>query len=263
MEFIPKEIEDYAREISSSESPVLASLNRHTHARMVRPRMLSGHLQGRLLEMISRMLRPAAILEIGTYTGYSAICLAQGLQSGGKLHTIDHNPELEDFTRDYIRQAGLESSIVLHIGEALEVIPTLNEYFDLVFIDADKENYIRYFDMAYEKLRPGGVILADNVLWSGKVIGADAGGPENTAGGPERTSGGPENTAGGPERTSGGPENTAGKARESAAPDPETLGIIRFNQYVKDHPGIINLLLPFRDGLMISMKKASAGLGKD
>ena len=235
MEFIPKEIEDYAREISGSESPVLASLNRNTHARMVRPRMLSGHLQGRLLEMISRMLRPAAILEIGTYTGYSAICLAQGLQSGGKLHTIDHNPELEDFTRDYIRQAGLESSIVLHIGEALEVIPTLNEYFDLVFIDADKENYIRYFDMAYEKLRPGGVILADNVLWSGKVIGADA----------------------------GGPENTAGKARESAAPDPETLGIIRFNQYVKDHPGIINLLLPFRDGLMISMKKASAGLGKD
>ena len=254
MEFIPKEIEDYAREISSSESPVLASLNRNTHARMVRPRMLSGHLQGRLLEMISRMLRPAAILEIGTYTGYSAICLAQGLQSGGKLHTIDHNPELEDFTRDYIRQAGLESSIVLHIGEALEVIPTLNEYFDLVFIDADKENYIRYFEMAYEKLRPGGVILADNVLWSGKVIGADAGGPERTSSGAD---------AGGPERTSGGPENTAGKARESAAPDPETLGIIRFNQYVKDHPGIINLLLPFRDGLMISMKKASAGLGKD
>jgi caffeoyl-CoA O-methyltransferase len=217
MEFLPKEIEAYAKEISTGESPVLASLNRNTHARMIRPRMLSGHLQGKLLEMISRMIRPAAILEIGTYTGYSAICLAQGLQPGGILHTIDHNPELRNFTMDYIKGAGLESSIVLHTGEALEVIPTLTEGFDLVFIDADKENYIRYFDLAFEKLRPGGVILADNVLWSGKVIGVDATDPGKT--------------------------------------DPDTLGIVRYNQYVKDHPGITNLLLPFRDGLMISMKK--------
>lgn len=211
MEFIPKDIEEYARKITGGESPVLESLNRETHARMIRPRMLSGHLQGRFLEMVSRMVRPVTILEVGTYTGYSAICLAQGLQPGGKLHTIDHNPELEDFTREYIRLAGLEECIVLHTGEALEVIPSLQDSFDLVFIDADKENYIRYFDMAYEKLRPGGVILADNVLWSGKVI--------------------------------------------AEATDPETLGIVRFNEYVREHPGIINLLLPFRDGLMISMKK--------
>lgn len=219
MEFIPPEIDAYARSVSTPESPVLARLNRNTHARMIRPRMLSGHLQGLLLEMISRMVRPNAILEIGTYTGYSAICMAQGLSDQGKLHTIDHNPELEDFSREYIRQAGLEDKIILHTGEALEVIPTLDVTFDLVFIDADKENYVRYFEMAFQKLRPGGVILADNVLWSGKVTEA----VKNPSAGP---------------------------------PDPDTIGIIRYNEYVKTHPGIINFLLPFRDGVMISMKKA-------
>jgi caffeoyl-CoA O-methyltransferase len=235
MEFIPKEIEAYAREISTPESGVLAKLNRTTHAHMIRPRMLSGHLQGLLLEMISHMIRPGAILEIGTYTGYSAICLAQGLAEGGMLHTIDHNPELEDFTREYIRMAGLEEKIVLHTGEALDVIPTLDETFDLVFIDADKENYIRYFDLAFGKLRPGGVILADNVLWSGKVITEKAGG----------------------HKVGGKPcEAAEGTGFRQGPADPETMGIIRYNEYLKTHPGIINLLLPFRDGLMISIKRS-------
>ncbi len=212
MNFLPPEIERYAESISSPESGVLKKLNRDTHAKVLRPRMLSGHLQGNLLELISCMIRPSRILEVGTYTGYSAICMARGLKAGGRLHTIDHNPELEDFAREYFVRAGLQNSIVQHIGEALDLIPTLDETFDLAFIDADKENYITYFDMIYEKTSSGGVILADNVLWSGKVLQKDAGN------------------------------------------DPETEGIVRFNEYVKNHSGIRNLLLPFRDGLMISQK---------
>ncbi len=212
MNFLPPEIEAYSENISSPESPVLKKLNRDTHAKVLRPRMLSGHLQGKLLEMISCMLRPSRILEVGTYTGYSAICMAQGLKPGGKLHTIDHNPELEDFAKEYIVQAGLKDSIIQHIGEALEILPALDETFDMAFIDADKENYITYFDQIFEKTNKGGVILADNVLWSGKVL------------------------------------------QEDIKNDPETEGIVRFNEYVKNHSGIRNLLLPFRDGLMISQK---------
>lgn len=211
MDFIPREIEAYARHITSPESPVLNKLNRDTHAMILRPRMLAGHMQGKLLEMISRMLRPQQVLEIGTYTGYSAICLAQGLALNGKVHTIDHNPELEAFTREYITLAGLAENIIQYVGEARELIPAINEVFDLVFIDADKENYMAYFDMALEKTRPGGVILADNVLWSGKII--------------EETN------------------------------DPETKALQLFNEYVRQHSAVDNLLLPFRDGLMICVKR--------
>ena len=154
----------------SPESELLKRLNRETHARILRPRMLSGHLQGKFLQMISCMVNPERILEIGTYTGYSAICLSHGLKAGGKLYTIDNNAELEDFTRSFFAEAGLTSVIDYRIGEALEVLPTLQEVFDLVFIDADKENYIAYYNIAIEKLRPGGFIITDNVLWDGKVI---------------------------------------------------------------------------------------------
>lgn len=170
MEFLPKDIEEYAAAHSTAEPEVLKRLNRETNAKILKPRMLSGHMQGSLLAFISRMLKPVRVLEIGTYTGYSAICLAQGLKPGGLLHTIDHNPELEDFTAKYIREAGLDKVIIQHIGEALDVIPALDEVFDLVFIDADKENYCRYFDLVLPKLRDGGIILADNTLWSGKVL---------------------------------------------------------------------------------------------
>ncbi|MFP4288694.1 MAG: O-methyltransferase [Bacteroidales bacterium] len=168
--FINPDIEKYSLDHTSDESEVLKLLNRETHAKILRPRMLSGHMQGKLLEMISKMLQPFRILEIGTYTGYSAICLASGLQKGGKIHTIDHNPELEDFTRSFFQKADLEQSVIYHIGEAKNVLLQIDEIFDLVFIDADKENYIHYYETSMDKLRTGGVILADNVLWDGKVL---------------------------------------------------------------------------------------------
>lgn len=170
MNFIPKEIEDYAAAHTSNEELVLKELARETEAKVLRPRMLSGLLQGKLLMLISHMIKPKYILEIGTYTGYSAICLAQGLVHGGLLHTIDHNEELEDFAKLYFKKANLEKKIKMHIGEALEVIPTIEDPLDLVFIDADKENYIYYYKQVIDKLNPGGFILVDNVLWSGKVL---------------------------------------------------------------------------------------------
>ncbi len=170
MNILLPEIEKYAQEHTSPESGVLETLNRETHAKVIRPRMLSGHLQGKLLEMISCMVQPQRILEIGTYTGYSAICLAKGLKPGGEIHTIDHNPELEKFTMSFFEQAELSDVIKYYIGEALDVLPAIDEIFDLVFIDADKENYKAYYTISLEKLRPGGIILVDNVLWSGKVL---------------------------------------------------------------------------------------------
>ncbi len=168
--FIDTQADNYSVNHTTPENKVLADLNRETHAKILRPRMLSGHFQGKLLEMISCMLQPSLILEIGTYTGYSAICLSKGLKAGGKLHTIDHNEELEDFARSYFDQAGVSQQIDFHIGEATEILPQLEGPFDLVFIDADKENYTAYYQGVMDKLRPGGIILADNVLWSGKVF---------------------------------------------------------------------------------------------
>ncbi len=210
---INPDYEEYASKYSSEETEILKQLNRETHLKIMQPRMLSGHLQGKLLELLSCMIKPERILEIGTYTGYSAIALAQGLTENGILHTIDINEELEYIVRDYIQKSGLENNIKFHIGDALQIIPQFDEIFDLVFIDADKDNYINYFNMIIEKVRKGGIIIADNVLWSGKVL------------------------------------------NEATKNDFDTINLQRFNKLIKEDNRVENLLLPFRDGLMIMMKK--------
>lgn len=172
MDIIQKELQQYAEKHTTEESALLKKINRDTHALVMKPRMLSGQLQGRVLSMISCMARPRVILEIGTYTGYSAICLAEGLQDGGKLVTIDINEELRDRVEGYFRDAGLKDRIDYRTGDATVIIPQLKERFDLVFIDADKENYARYFDLVIDRVNLNGLILADNVLWSGKVLQA-------------------------------------------------------------------------------------------
>ncbi|RYZ52267.1 MAG: O-methyltransferase [Sphingobacteriales bacterium] len=166
---IPAEINSYAEQFTSEESAVLKALNRETHLKIELPVMLSGHLQGALLQAISHMIRPRRVLEIGTYTGYSALCLAQGMEQDGILHTIDVNEELEDIAFRYFCQAGLEKKIIQHIGNAVEIIPQIAEEFDLVFIDADKPNYGNYFDLVLDSVRKGGFLLADNVLYEGEV----------------------------------------------------------------------------------------------
>jgi predicted O-methyltransferase YrrM len=206
-------LERYAVNHTTAELPVLAKLSRATHLKTHQPQMLSGHLQGTFLQMISHMIRPQSILEIGTFTGYSAICLAQGLQPGGKLYTIDINPEMEDFAMPYFEEAALKDKIVMLTGNASELIENLPGPFDLVFIDADKENYITYFDLAFPKVKPGGYILADNTLWYGRVLAVNA------------------------------------------ETDRETAGIVKFNNYVQQHKGVENMLLPLRDGITIARKK--------
>jgi predicted O-methyltransferase YrrM len=163
-------IEKYAHDHTSDELPVLARLSRATHLRTHQPQMLSGHLQGVFLQMVSHMVKPSAILEIGTFTGYSAICLALGLVKGGRLTTIDCNPEMEDFAAPFFDEAGLADKINMITGNASDIINTLLGPFDLVFIDADKESYCAYFDQVFPKVVPGGYILVDNTLWYGKVI---------------------------------------------------------------------------------------------
>jgi predicted O-methyltransferase YrrM len=206
-------IEKYAYDHTSAELPVLNRLSRATHLRTHQPQMLSGHLQGAFLQMISQMIRPFTILEIGTFTGYSAICLAQGLKPGGRLITMDCNPEMEDFAVPYFEEAGLKDKISMLVGDATEIIEKQQGPFDLVFIDADKENYIRYFEMIFPKVSPGGYILADNTLWYGRVIQPDA------------------------------------------ETDRETMGIVNFNKFIKQHTGIQHVLLPLRDGIMMVRKK--------
>jgi caffeoyl-CoA O-methyltransferase len=214
---------DYSEAHTTAETAVLAKLNRETHLSQVYPQMLSGHLQGTLLRMIVQMLRPERILEIGTFTGYSAIAMGLGMASppallseerrGPLLHSIEVNPELEDGIRRFIREAGLEERIVLHIGEALEIIPTLDEIWDLAFIDADKPNYLNYYNMVLPHVRSGGFVIADNVLWDGKVTG------------------------------------------DPAKIDKDTAGIVEFNEFVHQDERVENLILPVRDGLMIIRKK--------
>lgn len=170
MDFLPEKIDQYSETHTSPESEVLANLNRDTQAKILRARMLSGHLQGRTLSMMSHMMRPKRILEIGTYTGYSALCLAEGLTEDGLLHTIDINEELEDFTQSYFDKSEYGKKIKMHIGNAMEIIPELHETWDMVFIDADKSNYANYYNLVFDHVRPGGFIIADNVLWSGKVV---------------------------------------------------------------------------------------------
>ena len=170
MHFISEELDDYVVAHSEDEPKLLQALTRETYQKILQPRMLSGHYQGRVLSMISKLVNPKHILEIGTYTGYSALCLAEGMQADGELHTIDINEELFDFQRKYFDQSEYGNQIHQHLGNAIDIIPELNMNFDLVFMDADKENYINYFNNIIDRLNPGGIILSDNVLWSGKIL---------------------------------------------------------------------------------------------
>jgi len=204
-------LEDYVLSHIDEEGEVLARLNRNAHVNLLRPRMLSGHLQGKTLKMFVRMLQPKRILEIGTYTGYATICLAEGL-SEGKIHTIEKNDELEDFILKQFEESGYSDKINLHIGDAMNIIPQLNETFDLVFIDADKRLYSKYYDLVFDKVSKGGVILADNTLWDGKVI------------------------------------------EEVLPNDKQTLGILRFNDKIKEDKRIEKVIVPLRDGLTVIYK---------
>lgn len=169
MNFLPENIDQYASDHSQKEPELLQELFNETWQKALVPRMISGHFQGRVLSMVSKLIKPKSVLEIGTYTGYSALCLAEGLQIGGLLHTIDHNEELYDFQRKYFDRSNYKHQIKQYVGEGLEVINNIEGPFDLIFIDADKANYGNYFKAIIDKMNPGGVILSDNVLWSGKV----------------------------------------------------------------------------------------------
>jgi len=208
-----KKLEKYIETFSTTEDPVLEGLYRQTHIRFLNPNMVSGHLQGKFLEFISMMIRPDNILEIGTFTGYSAICLAKGLKPEGRLITIELNDELTDFAHSYFCRTGLESKITQLTGKAQDIIPGLDVMFDLVFIDGDKREYIEYFNLIIGKVKPGGFVIADNVLWGGKVV-------------------------------------------EEDTTDPQTRGIIDFNNMLKNAIDIENVIIPLRDGLMIIRKKA-------
>ena len=170
MHFIPEKLDDYVVKHSEDEPELLQELTRETYQKILQPRMLSGHYQGRILSMLSKIVNPKNILEIGTYTGYSALCLAEGIQSTGELHTIDVNEELVDFQRKYFNKSNYGHQIFQHLGSALDIIPKLDKTFDLIFIDADKDNYSNYFNIIIDKLNSGGIILSDNVLWSGKIL---------------------------------------------------------------------------------------------
>ncbi|MDE6499314.1 MAG: O-methyltransferase [Rikenella sp.] len=212
------DLERYILEHISPEDPVLAELDRQTHLRVIQPRMLSGHLQGQLLAMLTAMVRPRRVLELGTFTGYSAIALARGLtEEGAVLHTVEVNDELEGLAAEYIEKAGLRDRIVQHIGSALEVVPTLGEVFDLVFVDADKREYPDYYRMLMDGgfVRSGSIILADNVVWYGKVAAETAG------------------------------------DLSVARNDRQTQGILEFNRMVREDARVEKVILPLRDGLTL------------
>jgi caffeoyl-CoA O-methyltransferase len=204
-------LEKYILEHITEEDPVLKDLYRQTHLRFVNPNMVSGHLQGRLLEMISKMVQPKNVLEIGTFTGYSAICMARGLKPGGKVHTIESNDELSGFSRSYFGKAGLSSAIITYSGRAQDIIPGLDVTFDLAFIDGDKREYIEYYRLVFDKVKSGGFILVDNILWGGKVL-------------------------------------------MKSTTDPQTKGIIGFNEMIKNDHKIEKIIFPLRDGLMLIRK---------
>lgn len=205
-------IETYCETHSTPENDLLYRINRVTNIEVINPRMLAGQLQGQFLTMISKMIRPQRILEIGTFTGYSTICLAEGLPPTGRLHTIDINVELEDRILHHIQQWQHPERIILHIGDALQIIDTLHETWDLIFIDAEKKDYPAYYDKLVDRLRPGGFMLADNALWNGKII------------------------------------------RQADDSDRDTTGIRTFNDRVQRDRRVHNLLLPFRDGIMMIEK---------
>ncbi|WP_028892148.1 O-methyltransferase [Tenacibaculum sp. 47A_GOM-205m] len=170
MHFLPEKLDNYVVQHSQAEPKLLQELSRETWQKVLNPRMLSGAFQGRVLSMISKLVQPTSILEIGTYTGYSALCLAEGLAKGGMIHTIDKNEELEELQHKYFQKSEYRDQVTQYVGNAIDIIPTIDTKFDLVFIDADKSNYVNYFHLIIEKMNKGGIILSDNVLWSGKVI---------------------------------------------------------------------------------------------
>lgn len=206
-----REILKYITAHITPEDPVLTELYRQTHIKFVNPNMVSGHLQGKILEMISRMINPEYILEIGTFTGYSAISLAKGLKKGGKLITIEINDEINSFASEYFSKAGLADSVEIINGRAQDIVPKLGYVFDLVYIDGDKREYCEYFTLVKDKIRKEGFIIADNILWGGKVL-------------------------------------------QVKSKDPQTKGIISFNEMVQNEPGFENVILPVRDGIMIIRK---------
>lgn len=206
-----KWIEQYIRDYSSPEDPVLDDLYRQTHTKFVNPNMSTGHLQGKFLEFLSRMIKPEAVLEIGTYTGYSAICLARGLKPGGKLYTVEVNDELREFAHSFFIRAGLDDTIVQLTGRAQDLVPPLDHVFDLVYIDGDKREYSEYYNIIIRKTRPGGFIIADNILWGEKVL-------------------------------------------EKNTKDPQTRGIIEFNDMIRDQMDIEKVIVPVRDGLLLIRK---------
>ena len=210
MEFISEEIEKYTIAHTEKEPSLLAELNRETWATVMNPRMLSGHLQGRILSMFSKLIKPKQIIEVGTYTGYSSLCLAEGLTENGKLHTIDINEEYCSIAKKYFNLSKYKQKIHQHIGNAINIIPEIEGDFQLAFIDADKENYCNYFDLIAEKININGYIIADNVLWSGKVIGLEK--------------------------------------------DKETKALDTYNKKISSNKKFETILLPVRDGLMISRK---------
>lgn len=168
--FIDSKIFNYSLSKSTKEPKILNDLNRETHLKILNPRMLSGHYQGRILSLVSKIIKPKTVLEIGTYTGYSTICLSEGLDKNGSIHTIDHNEELLVIQNKYFKKAGISEKVKQYTGDARKIVRKLNLDFDLVFIDADKENYPLYYDSIIKKVKPGGIIIADNILWSGKIL---------------------------------------------------------------------------------------------
>ena len=206
-------IEEYILSHSDDEGALLKALERDAHVNLLRPRMLSGHLQGRILKMFCRMMQPRRVLEIGTYTGYATLFLAEGLPEDGLVHTLEINDEMEDFIFKYLNQSPLQEKIRVHFGDAMEIIPQLDEQFDLVFIDADKRFYSAYYDLVFPKVRAGGLILADNTLWDGKVV------------------------------------------ETIPASDKQSLGILAFNEKIKQDERVEKVILPLRDGLTMIWKK--------
>ena len=206
-------IEEYILSHSDDEGALLKALERDAHVNLLRPRMLSGHLQGRILKMFCRMMQPRRVLEIGTYTGYATLCLAEGLPEDGLVHTLEINDEMEDFIFKYLNQSPLQEKIRVHFGDAMEIIPQLDEQFDLVFIDADKRLYSAYYDLVFPKVRAGGLILADTTLSAGNVV------------------------------------------ETIPASDKQSLGILAFNEKIKQDERVEKVILPLRDGLTMIWKK--------